>query len=66
MTPEELAKITDIRAKCAQGTATSDEVRWAIDLLRQGRLTSVSTAKPRKAAGPKAPIDANALLNDLL
>jgi hypothetical protein len=67
MTPEDLAKITAIRAKCAEGTATSDEVRWAVDILRQGRLTSVAKAPAKSTTkATKAPVDANALLNDLL
>jgi hypothetical protein len=66
MTPELQIKVEEWRRKALDGTLTPEEMREAVIFLRQTRVNaakSSSAAKERKAA--KAPVDADALLNEL-
>ena len=66
MNAETQAQISIWRAKALAGTLTHEEMREAITLLRQERVGAAKTSaasRERKAA--KAPVDADALLNEL-
>jgi ribosomal protein L12E/L44/L45/RPP1/RPP2 len=66
MTPELQSKVGEWRQKALAGTLTQDEMRDAITFLRSSRVAAAKTSaasKERKAA--KAPVDADALLNEL-
>lgn len=60
-------RLAELRAKQAQGTITLEELREALDLLRQGRTAAqVTSTKSRTAkAAAKAPINSDDLLADL-
>lgn len=59
------------RAKAAAGTITLEEMREAIAAIRKERVgasekSETSRTKKATAAAKKAPIDSNALLDELL
>lgn len=63
MTPENQTRISQLRKKALDKTITMEEMREAIVILRQDRVTAAQTsAKSRKA---KAPVDAEDLLSQL-
>lgn len=60
------ARIQQFREKSAAGTITREELKEAVQLLRQGR--SAAASAPKKASGgkvSKGPVDADALFDDL-
>jgi len=66
MTPETQAQIGIWREKALAGTLTQEEMRDAIILLRQERVGAAKTsAASREKKAAKAPVDADALLNEL-
>lgn len=68
MTPELSMLMANLRAKCAAGTATRDEIRAGVEALRQVRSGAATAARSNaraKAIGATAGIDANAILKGL-
>ena len=67
--PETLARIAQLRAKCTEGTATLEEMKEAVKLLRGDRRTAASAGDGAKRAKAKAVIpsadDMLSELNDL-
>ena len=65
MLPDELRfELAEYRRKAVEGTLSLDEMRNAVRLMREGRVTAAarSTASKARKAGP----DSDALLDDLL
>ena len=65
--PEESRFIMELRAKANAGTATLEELREGLSLLRRGRAGAAATSaasKTRKAAA-KAPVNSDDLLSEL-
>ena len=66
MTPELSARIQLWRAKALDGTITQDELREAIMVIRQERLTAQTTStKARSARKETATISSDQLLDEL-
>lgn len=68
MTPELSAKLALYRQKAAQGTITREEMRDAIESLRQARsgaATVARTSARAKALGTSPGIDASSILKGL-
>jgi hypothetical protein len=68
MTPELSAQLALYRQKCAQGTITREELREAIEALRQvrsGAATVARTSARAKALGTSPGIDASSILKGL-
>lgn len=66
MSPELLSKISHWRAKAAAGALTPDEMRQAIEALRQDRVGAAVASATSKAGKLKAPVpDAGSLLDEL-
>jgi hypothetical protein len=63
LNPERQAEIASIRSKVLAGTASIEEMRRAVVILREGRMAAqaASAAKGRS----KAPVDVDALFNQL-
>lgn len=68
LTPENTARLQGIQAKVLQGTATLDEIREGVKIMRQDRVSAQigSTASRTKAAADKKVIDPAAVLADLM
>lgn len=64
MTPELTARIISLRQRAAEGTLTIEEMREAITLLRESRLSAASQPRRPKAT-TAAPIDTAALMDEL-
>lgn len=71
MTPEVQAQISIIRQKMIEGTATIEELRGAVELMRAGRKTAASAAASSTKRGasvgkPKAQLgSADDMLDEL-
>lgn len=67
MAPEVAAKITVLRQKMIEGTATLDELKEAVVLMRSDRKIAASTPSGSKksSAKPKAVVNADDMLNEL-
>ena len=69
MTPDISAKVQLWRQKAREGTLTQDEMREAIEILRQGRIGAATTSaasRTRKAtAKAKANVNSDDLLSEL-
>lgn len=64
LSPERLVELAPLRAKVMNGTVTIEELRRAVEIMRQGRLTAQqSSPKGRKT---KEPINTDALFDELL
>lgn len=65
--PQDSARIQQLRLKALQGTMTLEEVKEGIALLRQGRVQAAETSAKSKSrsAASKAPVDSDALLGEL-
>ena len=63
MTPDLLNKIAQWRIKAANNTITEAELREAVLLLRDNRRTAA--AQPTTRTKSKAPVNADALLDEL-
>lgn len=67
--PELLNKLSNWRAKAADGSLTLDEMREAIKVLRANRMSTAEAAAKSKSGGrkkaPAAPVDAGNLLDQL-
>ena len=61
--PEIQAKIAIWRRRAIEGTLTPEEMREAIDLLRQGRAAASAAVKSR--AAKKATVNGDDLLDEL-
>lgn len=59
-------KLAEFRRKAADGTITLDEMREAVALVRQGRVSAAeSAAKSKAKTSSKAPVNASLLLSQL-
>ena len=69
MTPDISAKVQLWRQKAREGTLTQDEMREAIEILRQGRTGAAATSaasRTRKAtAKAKSNVNSDDLLSEL-
>lgn len=66
MNDQIIEKIAMLRAKARENTLTPDEMKEAIQLLRQGRVAAAGTsAKSKATKASKAPVNSEALLNEL-
>ena len=69
MTPDISAKVQLWRQKAREGTLTQDEMREAIEILRQGRTAAAATSavsRERKATTKaKANVNSDDLLSEL-
>jgi hypothetical protein len=63
LTPEDQSKIANIRAKHLAGTAEPKDYHAYFEILRQGRLSSQSSAGKSKAK--KAPVNVEALFDEI-
>lgn len=63
LTPELQLKIATFRRKAADGTITLEEMREAVSIMRQGRISAAQTATKSRTKA-EAP-DAKALLSRL-
>ena len=63
MTPQANAEIQVLRSKVLANSATPEDVRRAIELLREARGHAHVTSAASKAK--KAPVDSNKLLDEL-
>lgn len=61
--PEENSKLATMRAKAAAGSLTEADLKEAVVILRQARLSAVKAAGGRKARTPSK--DGDALLAEL-
>jgi 4-hydroxy-L-threonine phosphate dehydrogenase PdxA len=58
--------MADYRRKAADGTITLEEMREAVQLMRQGRISAIATAGSTKRTSTKAPVkSADQLLSEL-
>ena len=62
--PNLAAEIEMLRAKSREGTMSLEDMRHAIVILRSGRISAAAQSRTARK-GPAAPIDAQALLDDL-
>jgi len=59
-------RIQQLRQKAQLGELTIEETKEAINLMRQGRVSAAQTsAKSRSKKAAAAPVDSDALLNQL-
>lgn len=66
LSPEMQSKVQLWRQKAREGTLTVEERREAIQLLRQDRVGAAQiSAASRAKKAPKAPVNADDLLNEL-
>jgi len=66
MAPEVAARITVLRQKMVEGTATLDELKEGVLLMRGDRKAAASAPSGKKsAAKPKAVVNADDMLNEL-
>jgi len=67
--PELLNRIAEWRRKATDGTISLEEMREAIKVLRENRISATAeAAKPKSSRGKKAPVtpvDAGDLLDQL-
>lgn len=59
------ARVEIWRKKVLDGTITIEEMREAVEAIRQGRVTAAATAAKSRSSARAAPIDSDALLDDL-
>lgn len=66
LTPEQSSRIAVLRSKFADGSATEDDMKEVITILRAGRFSAASSAPTAKRAAAKAAIpNADDLLAEL-
>lgn len=66
LTPEQSSRIAVLRAKFADGSATEDDMREVVTILRAGRFSAASaTTTARRAAAKIAIPNADDLLAEL-
>jgi hypothetical protein len=63
--PEDNAAISTYRAKAAAGTLTQEELKHAVTLLRQARMSAVQSSAKKRSAAAKQTRNADDLLNEL-
>lgn len=64
--PETLARIAQLRAKCADNSATLEEMREAVKLLRGDRRNAAASSETSKRSKAKAVIpNADDMLGEL-
>lgn len=65
--PDFHLKLATYRRKAADGTITLEEMREAVKLMRQGRISAsaAAAATPRAKKASSAPVDSNSLLDEL-
>lgn len=63
--PELLSKIAEWRAKCADGTMTTEDYREALAALRAGRLSAASSSKKTTKKKEKEILSGDDMLKEL-
>lgn len=67
--PEVQSRLATIRAKASDGSATVEDYREAIKLIREGRVSALNAQKAKSSAGSgrktKAPVNTDALFDEL-
>lgn len=64
--PETLAELAILRRKAEEGTASMDDMRRAVLLLRQDRKAAVTSSETKRRVTAKAVIpDADTMLSEL-
>lgn len=58
-------QLADLRKKAAEDTLTVEEMANVITTLREGREFAAASSASKKVKAPAAPIDTDALLNQL-
>lgn len=67
LSPQDQAEISLIRQKQADGTATMEDLRSFVKILRQGRLSALASSEGAKKKAVKAAIpNADDLLSELM
>lgn len=65
-TPEENAFIVALRAKCAAGQATAEELAKGVAILRQKRMSAVDVAAKKRKAAAASTRTADDMLEELM
>lgn len=67
LSPQLTAELQSIQRKVLDGTHTREELRRAVEILRQDRIAAqtASTTARRKAAADRTPPDTGAILDSL-
>jgi hypothetical protein len=65
MTPEQQGRIQVLRAKSREGTLTLEEMREAIIIMRQDRVSASQTSARSKATKSKTAVNSDDLLSEL-
>jgi hypothetical protein len=65
--PQDSARIQQLRAKALAGTITQEELREGLAVLRQGRVQAATTSEKSRAAksAKSTPVNSDDLLNEL-
>lgn len=67
--PEAISRLAQIRAKCADGSVTKEELAEGVRLMRQDRHSAVTSAASASSGGrkraAKKPVDVDNLFADL-
>lgn len=66
--PEVQSRLVTIRAKASDGTATVEDYREAIRLIREGRVSALQAQKASRSSSKKtskAPVNTDALFDEL-
>lgn len=66
LSPDDQAKIAVIRAKNLAGTATLEDFKEFIQITRQGRQSSITSAAAKRTKAKAAVPNADDLLSDML
>lgn len=65
MTPQATTILAEVRAKVTAGTATQEELREALKIMREARGSSAATSPTGGSRVKKAAVDSNKLLDEL-
>lgn len=66
LSPENQSVIAGIRQKVLAGTASIEDMRNAVKILREGRMLAQAASKASgKSKASRAPVDADALFAEL-
>lgn len=65
ISPEAQAEVQILRQKCRDGTATTQDMRRAIELLREDRVRAAAVSSKSRAAKAKPVVDSDSLLSEL-
>lgn len=65
--PQTQSRIAHLRARCADGSITAEELREGVKLMREDRYSALTAQanKPAGAKARKAPVNVGALFDSL-